>query len=154
MKVRSLPGPFICVLQHTERDAVGFAQLCSSTASGLRSNMVCSIRLCFLCGGRSWQSSLTNSNSQQPDFPGHEEQPRTDLCDSDHKVLFPPVGNFLPMSHSDATVPPVYNPTCTMNISGQRITIVVSRVFCTAVSSWCATWKTLYQRERSDPKQR
>ena len=70
--VSSLPGPFLNVLQHAERDVtVGFAQLCSTSASGLRDNMVCSIQLHLLCGGRSWHSSLTNSNSQQSESSGN-----------------------------------------------------------------------------------
>ena len=51
------------------------------------------VRLRLRCGGRSWHSSLTNSNSQQSDIPGHDEQPQTDLYDGDYaasvkKVLF------------------------------------------------------------------
>ena len=86
------------------------------------------------CGGSSWHRSLTNSNFQQSNFPGHDEQAQTDLCDSDYavsvtKVLFLPVGSFLPMSHSDVTVPPVSNPACSVFLSGWRITIVLSHGF-------------------------
>ena len=77
---------------------------------------------------------VVDSNSQQSNFPGHDEQPQTDLCDSEYavsvrKVLFPPVGSLFLMPHSDVTVPPVSNPACSVNLSGRRITIVLSHGF-------------------------
>ena len=114
-----------------ERDvAVGFAQLSSSAASGLPDN----IRLRLRCGARSWHSSLTNSNSQQSNVPRHNEQPQADPCDSDYtvsdkQILCPSVRSFLPMSHFDMTVPPFSNPACSVHVSGQSVTIVLSHGF-------------------------
>ena len=99
------------------------------------------------CCGRSWHSSLTNSNSQQPNFPGHSEQPQADPCDSDYavsdrQVLFPSVISFLPMSPCDMTGASFFQSSVQREFVRPEHHNCAQSRFRKAVSSWRAKRKS------------